>query len=261
MPDKPANVPGSARQKASRKTTTAPRNQAGRPTLAELERRKTIVMEVATQLFVAQGYSETSLVDIAKRAGVATRTLYQHFGDKEAIFRDVVFARRESGLMPLSHPVVGATLYEVLEHEAKILFAYVLADRSVELMRLMVAESRRFPELMKKVANATFARVLTNITQIFVELAGRGQIPDDDHASSARMFVDLVLGNTPIMVYTNWQTLRPAPAEIERKIDLFINGRFGPTIAQMARTHRPAAAEVPGGATGSTDRNGAAAQP
>lgn len=260
MPGKSANVPRPPRPKARRTTSAIPRNQAGRPTLAELERRKSIVMEVATQLFVAQGYSETSLVDIAKRSGVATRTLYQHFGDKEAIFRDVVFARRESGLMPLSSPSPDATLYEVLEHEARALFAYVLASRSIELMRLMVAESRRFPELMKKVANATFARVLTNITQTFVELADRGQIPNDDHALSARMFVDLVLGNTPIMVYTNWQTLRPSSAEIERKIDLFINGCFGPTIAQVARTQRPG---VPATLAGdrSTDGNGTAARP
>jgi len=54
--------------------------QAGRPTLVELERRKRKVLEVATKLFVRDGYSATSLVDIAKGAGVATRTVYQHFG-------------------------------------------------------------------------------------------------------------------------------------------------------------------------------------
>ena len=68
-------------------------NSAGRPTLDELERRKAKVMKVATDLFVRQGYAATSLVDIAKQAGVATRTLYQHFGDKEAMFQSVMYAR------------------------------------------------------------------------------------------------------------------------------------------------------------------------
>lgn len=230
-----------AKDKRDTLVDTVPmRNQAGRPTSAELERRKATVMDVATQLFVSQGYAETSLVDIAKRAGVATRTLYQHFGDKEAIFREVVFARRAAALMPPSSPDPDATLFDALLVETRELLTYVLDPHSIDIMRLMVAESRRFPDLMKKVANATFARVLTNITHVFSELAKQGQIPDDDHATSARLFVDLILGNTPIMVYTNWQTIRPSPAEIERKLDLFIAGRFGSKVAKTARTKRPA---------------------
>ena len=42
---------------------------AGRPTAVELERRKARVMEVATQLFVANGYAGTSLIDIARQTG------------------------------------------------------------------------------------------------------------------------------------------------------------------------------------------------
>lgn len=216
-----------------------PRNQAGRPTLAELGRRKATVMEVATQLFTAQGYAETSLVDIAKRAGVATRTLYQHFGDKEAIFREVVFARRAASLLPPSTPAADATLFEALQREASDLLDYVLAERSVDLMRLMVAESRRFPDLMKKVANATFARLLKNITHVFEVLAERRQIPADDHAQTARLFVDLILGNRPILAYTDWQTVAPTAAEIEQKVDLFVAGRFGDKIARTAKTKRP----------------------
>ena len=52
------------------KPAKRPFNQAGRPTAAELEKRKALVMEIATHLFVAQGYAATSLVDIAKGAGV-----------------------------------------------------------------------------------------------------------------------------------------------------------------------------------------------
>lgn len=233
-----------SRSVAGRAVKPLLRNQAGRPTPAELERRKATALEVATQLFVAQGYAETSLVDIAKRAGVATRTIYQHFGDKEAIFREVVFARRAAALMPQSEPDENATLYEALLRETRELLHYVLDPHSIDIMRLMVAESRRFPDLMKKVANATFARVLTNITQVFSVLAEKGQIPDDDHATTARLFIDLILGNTPIMVYTNWQTIRPSAAELERKIDLFIAGRFGAKVAKTARTKKPAKTKV-----------------
>ena len=54
---------------AKPKTKRKPKNQAGRPTALELERRKALVMDIATELFVTQGYAATSLVDIAKGAG------------------------------------------------------------------------------------------------------------------------------------------------------------------------------------------------
>jgi TetR/AcrR family transcriptional repressor of mexJK operon len=199
---------------------------AGRPTSAELGRRKVTIMEVATQLFIAQGYSETSFLDIARRAGVATRTLYQHFGDKEAIFREVIYARREAAEMPSPTLVAEASLVETLRREAHRLVSYVLAERSVDLTRLMISESARFPELMRKVANATLARVLANITHILRDLAKRGEIPDGDHETSAGLFADLIVGTMPLMVYTHWQTGGPSPEEIARKVDLFIRGRF-----------------------------------
>lgn len=217
----------------------APRNQAGRPTLAELERRKATIMDVATHLFVTQGYAETSLVDIAKRAGVATRTLYQHFGDKEAIFREVIFARPISAMIPRPDMDSDTPLFAVLHRTAELCYDYVFAPRSVDLMRLMVAESRRFPDLTTRVARATFARFRANVARMFEGLAERGQIPDGDHALSARMFLDLVLGSAPVMFYGEWETTRPTNEEMDRKIDLFILGSFGPKVAKTARTRKP----------------------
>lgn len=219
--------------------TDAPRNQAGRPTLTELERRKATVMDVATHLFVTQGYAETSLVDIAKRAGVATRTLYQHFGDKEAIFREVIFARRTSAMIPTPHLEQDETLFAALHRTAEMSYTYVFAEQSADLMRLMIAESRRFPELMQRVANATFARFRAKVAVVFEELADRRQTPDGDHALSAQLFLDLMLGTAPVAFYGSWQTAKPSKEETEMKIDLFVRGRFGAPVAKSARTKAP----------------------
>lgn len=234
----------------------APRNQAGRPTLAELERRKSTVLDIATQLFVSRGYAETSLVDIARIAGVATRTLYQHFGDKEAIFREVIFARRAAPNMPTPMPEKDESLFDVLMRAADESIQYVMMGGSIELMRLMVAESRRFPDLVSRVANATFARFSANIGNTFAELARRRQIPEGNHPETAQLFLDLILGNGPIMVYAGWRSEAPSRAEIERKVDLFILGRFGPAIARKARASgKPPRRET----TGLSGENGLAA--
>ena len=213
-------------------------NQAGRPTATELERRKARVMRVATELFVQQGFAATSLVDIARSAGVATRTLYQHFGDKEVIFREVIFARDAGAELQRPTVDVGDTLFVALKRVGAYAFEVTYRDQSIGLMRLMIAESARFPEFMKSVGVSIFARFRRNIEKTFEALERAGLVPAGDHARSAELFADLVLGSHPLMTYTNWDAGPPTDADVEERIELFILGRFGSTIARTARTKK-----------------------
>jgi len=207
------------------------RNQAGRPTAAELERRKQRVMEVATDLFVTHGYAATSLVDIARGAGVATRTLYQHFGDKEAMFRDVIFARDEGYAIEPPKVEPGDTVRSALLRAGQYAYDVTFREKSIGLMRLMIAESTRFPEFMTSVANSIFARFRRNLEKVFIGLEQAGLIPAGDHARSAQLFSDLVQGSQPIMHYTNWDAELPSAEDLAERVDLFILGRFGPGAA------------------------------
>ncbi len=213
-------------------------NQAGRPTAAELERRKARVMEVATELFVANGYAATSLVDIARGAGVATRTLYQHFGDKEAMFREVIFAR--DAAFAIEKPVVERddTLFSALMRCGQYAFDVTNRPQSIGLMRLMIAESQRFPEFMSQVANSIFSRFRKNIEKVFAALEAAELIPTGDHARSAELFSDLVLGSHPIMTYTKWDAVPPGRDDMEERVELFIHGRFGAKIANAAKSRK-----------------------
>ena len=124
MIGKPAAKSLRASKTTKSKSSAKRLNQAGRPPAVELERRKALAIQVATELFVSQGYAATSLVDIAKSAGVATRTIYQHFGDKEAMFREVIFARDTGSVLqpPVLEP--GDTLFDLRafppEHPADV---------------------------------------------------------------------------------------------------------------------------------------------
>lgn len=213
-------------------------NQAGRPTASELERRKGRVMEVATELFVERGFAATSLVDIARGAGVATRTLYQHFGDKEAIFREVIFARDAEAALQAPKVGPGDTLYGALMNAANYAYELTYREQSIGLMRLMIAESNRFPEFMQSVARTIFSHFRSNIEKVLVALAKAGLIPKGDHARSAELFSDLVLGSHPIMTYTNWDAELPGKKDIEERLEMFIMGRFGADVAKTARTKK-----------------------
>jgi TetR/AcrR family transcriptional regulator, mexJK operon transcriptional repressor len=223
--------------------------KAGRPTLDELERRKLKVMQVATSLFVRNGYAATSLVDIAKDAGVATRTVYQHFGDKEAIFRHVMFARETAAVLPPPTMQEEDSVVDIMQRAANYILEVSLRPTTVDLMRLTIAESRRFPELTKKLTDATYSRFRGNVKGIFDELVRRDLVQDSDTALSAAMFVDLILGTTPLLVYAGWQSPPPRYSQLNQKIELFIKGRFGAAVAENSRPTREGKAEKQTAAT------------
>ncbi len=227
-PNSSPSFPAKAAPVRAKPSVRRKRNRAGRPTAEELERRKARVMTVATEMFIARGYAGATLLDIAKKAGVATRTLYQHFGDKEAIFREVIHARDTAVIdKPQADP--GEDLATVLRKMARYCFVVALRPRSIELMRLMIAESARFPELMSEVGNKIFSRFVENVAQVFRQLAELGMIPAGDHNQSAELFTDLILGNRSVMTYFGWGSSESAEQGIDAKVDLFVNGRFGKT--------------------------------
>jgi len=64
----------------------------GRQTLRQAQTALTEqrILAAATELFLAEGYLATTLEAVARRAGVAPRTVYVRFGTKAALFKRVV---------------------------------------------------------------------------------------------------------------------------------------------------------------------------
>lgn len=201
--------------------------QAGRPTLKELERRKAKILQVATSLFLKNGYAATSLVDIARSARVASRTLYRHFGDKEAIFKSVLFARETAAVFERPEVGDGEALQDVMGKAARYVCDVSLRPSTVVLMRLALAESKSFPDLTKTLMDASFAEFRKNVKSLFDDLAARGMIKDDDTAFSTELFLDILLGITPMMVYAGWETPALSDKDVARKLAFFMQSRWG----------------------------------
>src|SRR5690242_10272916 len=54
------------------------------------EARRQAIVAAALAEFCARGFAATRLDDVARRAEVAKGTIYLHFRDKEALFREIV---------------------------------------------------------------------------------------------------------------------------------------------------------------------------
>jgi len=90
-------------------------SRGGRPSREEAERIRDRILDVATQLFLEQGYGATSIEAVAQRLRMSKRTFYHRFRDKaelfEAVVHRIVDALRPADLNPL---FVGDNAEEVL---------------------------------------------------------------------------------------------------------------------------------------------------
>ncbi|HDS1578386.1 TetR/AcrR family transcriptional regulator [uncultured Stenotrophomonas sp.] len=71
------------------------------------EQRAALILQAALQCFLAKGFHQTSMRDIAQAAGVSLGNLYNHFPGKEAIILAVAVAESEE-LAPLLQQLAAA---------------------------------------------------------------------------------------------------------------------------------------------------------
>jgi TetR/AcrR family transcriptional repressor of mexJK operon len=130
------------------------RRRAGRPSRTAALALNERILDVATELFLAQGYGLTTIDALARRAGISKRTFYHRFADKAVLFGAVVHRIVEGIRPPPGIPLLeGATLHEVLKRLAGLILHAALSPPAIALHRLITAESARFPELARA-ANA-----------------------------------------------------------------------------------------------------------
>jgi len=113
----------------------------GRPTAAERRAREAQILSAALSVFLASGFGNTTIDELAVAAKVTKRTLYAYFGDKAGLFQAMV--KDLAAGVSLDAPYDHLTL----EGLASRIVYRVHSDELVGLHRLVIAEAGRFPEL------------------------------------------------------------------------------------------------------------------
>lgn len=131
-----------------------PARRRGRPTRAEAGDIDSRLIELARAEFIRRGYGQSNLTAVARAAGITKMTLYRKFPTKADLFRAVVNASVHH-FVAAFEVAEGADLEQALTAIGQRLLAEWKGDL-VEIMRLVFAEARRFPEL---------SRVLRDLSQ------------------------------------------------------------------------------------------------
>jgi len=155
------------------------------------ERKRAAILAAAEQVFSVKGYVGTSMDEVAAVAAVSKQTVYKHFADKEALFRELITATVARTADPVAEdPVLPgeAPLDEELRAFARLLLHGVMQPQVLRLRRLVIGEATRFPALGRAFYDLGLRRTVANLS---APLSGRLHL--DDPALAAEHFVWLVL--------------------------------------------------------------------
>ena len=130
------------------------KNKGGRPLLEDVPRRNEHLLDVATEIFVRQGYNATTLDRIAAEAGVAKRTIYARYADKQALFFAVMRRLSERRVFENLWEEDELSLREGLRRRAHQMMERGLSDQELAVARLFMVELAHFPELGKSLWKA-----------------------------------------------------------------------------------------------------------
>ena len=147
------------------------------------------IIAAALAAFEDRGYAHTRLADIARRAGVRTSTVLRHFASKDDVFREVVrttligsLSARNEAAVPAEEPSAA----DAVRALARRYWTTMEQPELAAIVRLIVAELPRFPELAVFHATEALERFVRTLERIIERGVERGELRPVDVRAAAR---------------------------------------------------------------------------
>lgn len=155
------------------------------------------ILDVATHVFVENGYLGTSMDEVAAQARVSKQTLYRYYPDKAALFTAIIELaghRVSERLLDALEGIEGMEDPEpALLELARRLLMTIHEPSVLRMRRLIIGEAGRFPQLGQVWYERGFQRGISTLAAVLERLAERGRLRLDDPEQAAADLAGLVL--------------------------------------------------------------------
>lgn len=163
-----------------------PRKQ---PRQVRAERTRQRILDAAAHVFAEYGYAAGTTNRIAEQARVSIGSLYQYYPNKDAILVELVTRHLDAGMAAMSRrqeEPLPDSLEEIIRVFARVSIENHRDDP--QLLRVMVEQTPRVPDLLEKVSEREGERV----AYVRELLAGHPEVRVDDTHVAARLLVSTV---------------------------------------------------------------------
>jgi AcrR family transcriptional regulator len=208
--------------------SATPKRCRGRPQVRPDEETLHLLVEAAAAEFQASGYAAATMGNVAQRAGISTKTMYRLIPNKAELFKSVISDRISRFMLEIDPGALDA--YELTDAVEHILIAFgelTLDKETIALVRLVIGESDRFPELAATFHEVAMVQTSVALTRWLERQRLRGLIEFDDSAaavSALRGMMTMDLQRTAMLGLSEAPTRDEIKARARFCAKLFVNG-------------------------------------
>ena len=184
------------------------------------------IAKAARTLFLDLGYAGTSMDAVSAQAKVSKQTLYTYFPTKVDLLQ-AILTHELAGIQAGAGapPTLGsvADLRAVLLRFAQRLTSSLLHPDALAMIRLVMGEAFRIPEVRETVRDAVPVRALHGIAAIVARADELGLITAPDPDLAARMLLGPIMTYVAIDGFLQTEAVTPpTAAKLERIVDYFL---------------------------------------
>jgi len=159
------------------------------------EGRVAELLDIASQVFLANGFAGASMNEIARLSNSSKTTFYARFPTKEKLFIAVMERRMNTVLGEVTASLPAELPIDIALKEYGTRFIrFALSDDQLTLFRIISMESVRFPELGQRFYELGPKRGQTFLAGYFKERIKLGHLVEDDPWIMAEHLVSLLAG-------------------------------------------------------------------
>lgn len=196
------------------------------------EARRRAFLEAARAEFLEHGFENANVNNVVRQAGGSLATLYARFGNKEGLFLAVMEDQHDrfaAALTPcaVDHLPLEDGLVALGEHFTRAL----MSREHLAFYRVIVAEGRRFPQLMQRYVGAGATRVREVVTGYMNGRVGADGRAIADPDMGASFFMELLRARHHYRALADeTYTLSDAAlaAHVRAAVRQFLNGACAP---------------------------------
>jgi AcrR family transcriptional regulator len=185
------------------------------------------IMEAAFAEFSRNGYATTTLDQIAERAGVTKGTIYVYFESKEHLFISMVreFTKAATETVHGMFETHDGSTADLLRAQFSFIYEHIVEDRRRrEVVRMLIAEAGRFPELADRYHQEILKPCLDMLKQAIQRGVDRGEIRNSAIVETPQVVIaPIALVDLWMMMFDDRQPL-DLKAYFDAHLDMVLNG-------------------------------------
>lgn len=196
--------------------------------LTRSELKRLSILDSAKSAFLDKGYDSVSMDFIADKASVSKRTVYSHFGSKEDLFGNIMFATCSIKQQEMQSGIdTEKPIEEVLTEIGRTFLTFMFDFETIALLRILIGNTEQLPGLGEVFFEGGPEEIVKALAGYFVEMEKTGLIKVDRPDLAAASFMSSLLGHDQMRALA---TNLPLPDEqmiedkVQGTVDRFLHG-------------------------------------